>query len=101
MLLSGSIPSARWIRSSAAVTKAPAAATRDALARGDAEQVGDAPDEILLEVADPPSGMDDLPHHFNDTPPAVIIDRTGDAAGEVIEIDRPLLGLGCLIDQSR
>src|ERR1700759_713492 len=66
----------------------------DAVARGDAEQVGGAPDHIVLELADRPIGIGDLPHHLHDLETAGLVDLPHDHAGEVVEIDRIALHPG-------
>src|SRR5258708_953373 len=60
----------------------------DAVARGNAEQVGGAPDHIVLEFADLAVGIDQLPHHLDDAQASLLIHTAHDDAGEVIEIDR-------------
>src|SRR5579883_248874 len=67
----------------------------DAVAGGDAEQVGRAPDHIVLELADLAIGIDQLPHHLDNAQPPLFIDLAHDDAGEMIEID------GLALDQSR
>ena len=70
-----------------------------ALARGDAEQIGGAPDQIVLELGDAAVGIDDLPHHLDHAPAAVLVERAVEQAGEMIEVDRLVLGRGRLVDQ--
>src|SRR5882672_11075406 len=53
-----------------------------------AQQVGGAPDDIVLELADLTVDISQLPHHFDDPEPALLIHRAHDDAGEMIEIDR-------------
>ena len=60
----------------------------DPVARGNAEQISRAPDNVVLELADLAVRIYQLPHHLDDTEPALLIDRTHDDAGEMIEIDR-------------
>src|SRR5258708_36802143 len=60
----------------------------DPVARRHAQQIGRTPDDVVLELADLAVGVNQLPHHLDDTEPALLIHRTHDDAGEVIEIDR-------------
>ena len=60
----------------------------DPVTRRHAEQVGGAPDHIILELADLAIGVNQFPHHFDDAEPARFIHRAHDDAGEMIEIDR-------------
>src|SRR3989442_14736638 len=73
-----------------------ALAQLDALARGYAEKISRAPDEIVLEFGYAIVGVDDLPHHFDDAQAARFVERAIEQAGEMIDIDRLLLGLGGL-----
>src|ERR1700751_1239344 len=59
----------------------------DPVARRNAQQVGRAPDHVILELADIAVGIYQLPHHFDDAKPAGLIDRAHDDAGEMVEID--------------
>src|SRR3984893_16219553 len=58
------------------------------IARRHAQEIGGAPDHVVLELADLAVGIDKLPHHFDDAKPALLIHRAHDDAGEMIEIDR-------------
>src|SRR5713101_7157708 len=60
----------------------------DPIARRHAQEIGGAPDYVILELADLAVGIDQLPHHFDDAKPALLIHRAHDDAGEMIEIDR-------------
>src|ERR1044071_1262916 len=71
----------------------------DPIARGNAEQIGRAPDNVVFELADLAVRIYQLPHHLDDAEPALLIDRTHDDAGEVIEIDRLAFGPRRLGDQ--
>ncbi len=64
------------------------------------EKVGGPPEQIVLEFADPAVREGDLPHHLDHAPPPVLVERTVDQAGEVIEVDRLVLGFGRLGDQN-
>ena len=59
----------------------------NAFARGDAEQIGGAPHQIVLEFVHPPVREDDLPHHLDHADAARLIERAVDQAGEMIEVD--------------
>src|SRR5712691_301218 len=71
----------------------------DPVARGNAEQVRGPPEQVVLELGDAAVGVDHFPHHLDHAPPAVLIERPVDQAGEVIEIDCLVLGLGGVEDQ--
>src|ERR1700732_1769677 len=60
----------------------------DPVAGGYPEQVGGAPDHVILELADLTVGVDQLPHHLDNAQSACLIHRTHDDAGEMIEINR-------------
>src|SRR5262245_56431554 len=76
-----------------------APAQLDPVAPGDAKQIRGAPDQIVLELADAAVGVDHLPHHLDHAPPSILVERPVDQAGEVVEVDRLVLGLGRLGDQ--
>src|SRR3954447_10768782 len=63
----------------------------DAVAPGNAEQIGGTPQHIVLELGDFAVGEHHLPHHLDDTATAFLIDLAHDHAGEAIEIDRIVL----------
>src|SRR3979490_1502236 len=65
----------------------------DPLARGGAEQSGGPPEQVVLEFGDVTVRVGDLPHHFDDPAPSGFVERAVDEAGEMIEIDRLMLGL--------
>src|SRR5580700_2756727 len=60
----------------------------DAVTRRHAEQVGGAPDYIVLELVDLAIGVHQFPHHFDNAEPTGFINRAHDDAGEMIEVDR-------------
>ena len=62
-----------------------ALAQGDALLGGNAEQVCRAPDDVFLEFADVVVGVDQLPHHLDDTGSCRIIHRAVDQTGEMIQ----------------
>src|SRR5271169_1773368 len=71
----------------------------DAVARGHPKEVGGAPDDIVLELADLTVSVNELPHHLDDAQAARLVHRTHDDAGEMIEIDRLALDQHCRRDQ--
>src|SRR5260370_6882335 len=75
------------------------AADLDALAGRDSQQVGGAPDHVLLEFAHPPVSIDDFPHHLDNSPPAGLVERAVDQAGEMIEVDGIAIGRTGFVDQ--
>jgi hypothetical protein len=76
-----------------------ALAELDAVARRNAQKIRGPPDQVALEVSDRTIGIDDLPHHFDHTATPVLVQGMIDHAGEMIEIDRLLLGSGRLGNQ--
>src|SRR6266568_6940989 len=75
------------------------AANLDAFARGNIEQIGGAPDQVVLELVEAAVSIDDFPHHLDNAPPPLLVERAIDAAGEVVEIDRFVLGGRRFIDK--
>ena len=59
----------------------------DPVARRNTEEVRSTPHDIVLELADLAVGVDQFPHHLDDTEPALLVYRAHDDAGEMIEID--------------
>src|SRR5262249_49852856 len=78
-----------------------APADLDALARRDAQEIGSAPNHVLLEFAHPSVSIDDFPHHLDNAPPPRIVDRAVDQAGEMIEIDGVAIRSRRLLDELR
>src|SRR6516225_8146751 len=70
-----------------------ALAQLNSLPRGDAEEVGDPPDQVTLEIVDAAVGIGDLPHHFDHAAAAILVERAIDRPGEMIEIYCVVLGL--------
>src|SRR4249920_2944692 len=64
----------------------------DPVPRRNTEQTSRAPDHVILELADLSVRVYKLPHHLDDAQPTILIDRTHDDAGEMIEIDRVAFG---------
>src|SRR5262249_56211399 len=71
----------------------------NSLGGGDAEEVGDPPDQVAFEIVDAAVGISDLPHHFDHAAAAILVERAIDQTGEMIEIDRLVLGLRRVRDQ--
>ncbi len=76
-----------------------AVAQRDALRRRHAEQIGDAPDQVVLELRSRAVGVGDRPHHLDHAQPLGFVERAVELTGEVIKIDGLLVGGGGLRDQ--
>src|SRR5262245_18664134 len=76
-----------------------AATDLDAVARRHVEQVGGAPHQIVLELIEAAVGVNDLPHHLDDPPVAVVVEPVIEAAGEMVEVDGFVLGRGRLVDK--
>src|SRR5437899_10663205 len=60
----------------------------DPVARRHAEQIGCTPNDVILELADLPVGINHLPHHLDDAESALFIYPNHYDAGEVTEFDR-------------
>src|SRR5260370_11272116 len=60
----------------------------DPVPRGYAQQIGRAPDDVILELAGLTVGISQLPHHLDDAESAFLVHRAHDDPGEMIEIDR-------------
>src|SRR5262249_40895259 len=71
----------------AAARRRDAPPQRDAIARRDREQVGDAPHHVLLELAHVAVGVAHLPQHLDEPQPARLVERSHQQAGEMIEVD--------------
>src|SRR4029077_882157 len=71
----------------------------NSVVRGDPQQIGGAPHQVILELVDAPVREHDFPHHLDDTEAARLVERAVDQAGEVIEIDRLVVGPRAGIDQ--
>src|SRR5712691_3104607 len=65
-----------------------APAQLDALARGNPQQVGGAPDDVVLELVGGPVRIGGFPHHLDDAPAPFLVERAIDQVGEMIEVDR-------------
>src|SRR5438105_12453393 len=59
----------------------------DAVAPGNAEQIGGTPQHVVLELGDLAVDENHLPHHLDDAQPPFLIDLAHDDAGETIKID--------------
>ena len=76
-----------------------AAAQRDTVARGHPQQIGDAPHQVILEFVDAPSA-NTISHIISTIPRRPgFVERAVDQAGEMIEVDRLVLGERADIDQ--
>ena len=93
---------ARWlagIRARFGILAADAAAQRDPLLRRHAKEIGGAPQQIVLQLVAAAVGIDDLPHHLDDAGAAALVERAVERMGEMIKVDRFLLGRRRLGDQ--
>src|SRR6185312_10681505 len=70
-----------------------------ALAGRDADQLGDAPDQIVLELMVLAVGKHYLPHHADDLDPLRFVEL-GERRGEMVEIDGFGIALPCLADEA-
>ncbi len=59
------------------------------LARRNAEQVGDTPDQVFLKLGDAAVGVDHLPHHLDEAQAALFVELAHQQAGEAIEVAPP------------
>src|SRR6204780_2879577 len=71
----------------------------DPLARRHPEQIGGAPQEVILELIALAVGIDDFPHHFDDLGAAFFVQRAVEETGEMIKVDGFVLRRRCLVDQ--
>jgi hypothetical protein len=65
------------------------------LSRGHPQQIGDTPDDIVLEFIHPTVGAHNFPHHPNEPAATFVVQKLIELAGETVEID------GGPIDRSR
>jgi hypothetical protein len=77
-----------------------ALAQQHPVARRDAKQFGDAPDRILLELVDGAVGIGDVPHHFDDLEPSVLVEGALEDARELVKIDGVAVALLGLFDEA-
>src|SRR5579872_5433860 len=69
------------------------------VAGGYPQQIGRAPNHIVLELAHLAVGINEFPHHLDDAQAAPLIHRTHDHAREMIEVDRLTFDQRCGCDQ--
>jgi hypothetical protein len=67
----------------------------DPLSRGHPQQIGDAPDDIVLEFIHSTVGVHNFPHHPNEPAATFAVQKLIELAGEMVEID------GDPVDRSR
>ena len=63
------------------------------------EKVGGAPHNVVLEFIGLTVGKHHLPHHLHHAPAAPLVEGAIDQMGEVIKVDRLVLGRRRLVDQ--
>src|ERR1700728_1707492 len=71
----------------------------DPFARRHTEQIGGAPQQIILELVALAVGVDDFPHHLDDLSAAFFVQRAVEETGEMIKVDGFVLRGRCLVDQ--
>ena len=64
----------------------------DAVAALDTDQLGDAPDRVVLQLVQLAVGIDDLPHQADERLAPVLVEMALQHAGEGIEVDRLIVG---------
>jgi hypothetical protein len=64
-----------------------ALAQQDAVAGGNAKKFGDAPNRVCLEFVDCPIGKCDIPQHFHDFLPTVVVESALQDASKIVEIN--------------
>src|SRR5579872_216888 len=69
------------------------------VAGGYPQQIGRAPNHIVLELAHLAVGINKFPHHLDDAQATTLIHRTHDHAREMIEVDRLTFDQRCGCDQ--
>jgi hypothetical protein len=65
------------------------------LSRGHPQQIGDTPDDVVLEFIHSTVGVHNFPHHPNEPAATFVVQKLIELAGETVEID------GGLVDRSR
>jgi hypothetical protein len=71
----------------------------DTLAGRYAQQVGDTPNDIVLEFVDASVRVYDFPHHLDDAAAAFVVECIIELTGEMVEINRASLGHRGVVDQ--
>src|ERR1700730_15260982 len=59
----------------------------DPLSRGHPQQIGDTPDDMVLEFIHSTVGIHNLPHHLNEPAATFVVQKLIELAGEMVEID--------------
>jgi hypothetical protein len=78
-----------------------ALAQQDSVAGGNAKKFGDAPNRVCLEFVDRPIGKCDIPQHFHDFLPTVVVESTFQDASKIVEINSFAVALFRQGDQFR
>ena len=65
------------------------------LSRGHPQQIGDTPDDVVLEFIHSTVGVHNFPHHPNEPAATFVVQKLIELAGEMVEID------GGPVDRSR
>jgi hypothetical protein len=71
----------------------------DPLSRGHPQQVGDTPDDIVLEFIHSTVGVHNFPHHPNESAATVVVQKLIELAGELKEIDSGPVDRGRFLEQ--
>ena len=59
----------------------------DPLSRGHPQQIGDTPDDIILEFIHSTVGIHNFPHHPNEPAATFVVQKLIELAAEMVEID--------------
>jgi hypothetical protein len=61
------------------------------LSRGHPQQIGDTPDDVILEFIHSTVGIHNFPHHLNEQAATFVVQKLIELAAEMVEIDgRPV-----------
>lgn len=71
----------------------------DTLSSRYSEEIGGAPDDIVLIFIHSAVGIDDLPHHLNDLATAFVVRELMELTGKMIEVYGGPVDLGRFLDQ--
>ena len=71
----------------------------DPLSRGHPQQIGDAPDDIILEFIHSTVGIQDFPHHLNEPATTFVVQKLIELVGEIVEVDGGPVDRGRFLEQ--
>jgi hypothetical protein len=71
----------------------------DPLSRGHPQQIGDTPDDIILEFIHSTVGIHNFPHHLNEPATTFVVQKLIELVGEMVEIDGGPVDRGRFLEQ--